>query len=41
MKRLQNAICLASLRSLFVCLYSLMCSEAVSASSLMSLLGPC
>ena len=40
MKVLQNATCLDSLRSIFVCLYSLMCSEAVYASSLMGLLGP-
>ena len=32
--------CLDSLRSIFVCLYSLMCSQAVCASSLMGLQGP-
>ena len=40
MKRLQNATCLNSLRTIFVCLYSLMCSKTVYASSLMGLLGP-
>ena len=41
MKVLQNTTCLDSLRSNFVCLYSLMCSDAsVYASSLISLLGP-
>ena len=40
MKRLQDETCLDSLRSIFVCLYSLIYSEAVYASSLMGLLGP-
>ena len=37
---MQDTICLDSLRSILVCLYSLMFSEAVIASSLMGLLGP-
>ena len=40
MKGAQDTICLDSLRSILVCLYSLMFSEAVIASSLTGLLGP-
>ena len=40
MKGAQDTICLDSLRSILVCLYSLMFSEAIIASSLMGLLGP-
>ena len=40
MKGAQDTICLESLRSILVCLYSLMFSEAIFASGLVGLLGP-
>ena len=40
MKRAQDTSCLDSLRSILVCLYSLMFYEAAFASILMGLLGP-
>ena len=39
-KGLQNITCLDSLRSILVCLYSLMFFEVVFALSLMGMLGP-